>query len=193
MMSVRNLIQRRPPGPPLFFLAVLLHVLLSVPAAAGNVPFRSPEFCFETKFSSPPEEQDENRVTKQKIRIRGRRFLARGAMQAELITAVKFRASYVPDSAIGTYFDSTMEASATAVNGMVSHIGNSKFQGLPSRTFDVAWRSNGIDWTSKNIVVLSNGYSWVITAIYKTGMGRPQALDILRSTRIDAACVQRGE
>ncbi len=112
-------------------------------------------------------------------------------MQAELITAVKFSPSYVPDENATAYFDSTMYASAQAVDGRVSTIDNSKFQGLPSRTFDVAWRSNGTDWQSRNIIVYTHGFSWVVTAIYKTGMRRPQSFDILKSVRIDVACAQR--
>jgi hypothetical protein len=172
-------------------IAVLLCTLTLPRVAGAAVTFRSAEFCFEARFSSQPDEQDEDRVTKQKVRIRGRRFLAKGQMQAELITAVKFQASLIPDEKAAMYFDATMDASAKAVKGDVSNVSETRFQGLPARTFDVAWRSSNIDWQSRNIIVYTHGYSWVITAIYKTGMRRPQAFNILKNTRVDAGCAQR--
>lgn len=159
---------------------------------AADVVVRSPEFCFEAWFPEPPLEQDENRVTKQKIAIRGRRFLDASEKDALLLTVVKFDSALVTDRNLDDYFGSVVAGYAKKVRGTVERSGESKYQGLPSKTFSLAWTDHDQRWRSENLIVYDHGYTFTMTAVFAgdAKMSR-DARQFVQRLRVDRRCTSK--
>lgn len=174
------------------FVAGCFCFLLTRHAIAADVVVRSPEFCFEAWFPEPPLEQDENRVTKQKIAIRGRRFLDASEKDALLLTVVKFDNALVTDRNLDDYFGSVVGAYAKKVRGTVESSTDTKFQGLPAKTFSLAWTDHDQAWRSDNLIVYDHGYTFTMTSVFQADAKVSRdARKFMQRLGVDRRCTSR--
>jgi hypothetical protein len=82
-----------------------------------------------------------------------------------------------------------IKSHARKVNGTISNVVSTQFDGVPAQIFDVAWHQEGVDWRSHNIICFGEGYSYLFGTIYRFADGLPAGKTFLQRVDIDPACI----
>jgi hypothetical protein len=171
-------------------ICLLLFMIVPSPATAETI--RSDEFCFSAWFPATPYEMDDDRVTKGGVQVRARNFIATAQGGSLIISALKFEPGLIGPDNLATYFDSSIKSHARKVSGTTSNVTETRFDGMPARTFSTSWQQDGGEWESQHVIAYRDGYTYVFGAIHPAGtQPSKDGKSFMKRLRIDGRCVAR--